>query len=140
MFSYRSKTGCDDMEKIRAHPSLYPLWAGFLSGLFVSTGLNPQKAQAQEINEMLELFYSALPTDRVSIPIFWFKALIFFILVIIPLINTGMDILASGKVNMIPFLIGIASGYLMIFNSTVAALSIVVGAIVVKLYPRLIKQ
>jgi len=128
------------MEKTRVHPSLYPLWAGFLSGLFVSTSLNPQKAQAGEINEMLELFYAVLPTDLlVFIPIFWFKALIFFILVIIPLINTGMDILVSGKVNVIPCLIGIASGYLMVFNPTVSALSIVVGAIVVKLYPKLIK-
>ena len=127
------------MEKIRAHPSLYPLWAGFLSGLFVSTGLNPQKAQAEEINKMLELFYSVIPTDLAFIPVFWFKALIFFLLVIIPLINTGIDILVSEKVNIIPFLIGIASGYLMIFNSTIAALSIIVGAIVVKLYPLLIK-
>ena len=128
------------MEKTRAHPSLYPLWAGFLSGLFVSTSLNPQKAQAGEINEMLELFYAVLPTDLAFIPIFWFKALIFFILVIIPLINTGMDILVSGKVNVIPCLIGIAAGYLMVFNPTVSALSIVVGAIVVKLYPMLIKK
>lgn len=127
------------MEKTRARPSLYPLWAGFLSGLFVSTGLNPQKAQAEEINKMLEQIYSLLPTDRVFIPIFWFKALIFFLLVIIPLINTGIDILVSEKVNIIPFLIGIASGYLMIFNSTIAALSIIVGAIVVKLYPILNK-
>ena len=127
------------MEKIRAHPSLYPLWAGFLSGLFVSTGLNPQKAQAEEINKMLELVYSVIPTDLAFIPVFWFKALIFFLLVIIPLINTGIDILVSEKVNIIPFLIGIASGYLMIFNSTIAALSIIVGAIVVKLYPLLIK-
>ena len=127
------------MEKIRAHPSLYPLWAGFLSGLFVSTGLNPQKAQAEEINKMLELFYSVIPTDLAFIPVFWFKALIFFLLVIIPLINTGIDILVSEKVNIIPFLIGIASGYLMIFNPTIAALSIIVGAIVVKLYPLLIK-
>ena len=127
------------MEKTRARPSLYPLWAGFLSGLFVSTGLNPQKAQAEEINEMLEQIYSIIPTDRVSIPIFWFKALIFFLLVIIPLINTGIDILVSEKVNVIPFLIGIASGYLMIFNPTIAALSIIVGAIVVKLYPKLNK-
>ena len=127
------------MEKIRAHPSLYPLWAGFLSGLFVSTGLNPQKAQAEEINKMLELVYSVIPTDLAFIPVFWFKALIFFLLVIIPLINTGIDILVSEKVNIIPFLIGIASGYLMIFNSTIAALSIIVGAIVVKLYPILNK-
>jgi len=127
------------MEKTRARPSLYPLWAGFLSGLFVSTSLNPQKAQAGEINEMVEQIYSVIPTDRFFIPIFWVKALIFFLLVIIPLINMGMDVLVSGKVNVIPFFIGIASGYLMIFNSTVAALSIVVGAIVVKLYPKLIK-
>jgi hypothetical protein len=121
------------------HPSLYPLWAGFLSGLFVSSSLNPQKAQAQEITEMLELLYAVLPADLVFIPIFWFKALIFFILVIIPLINTGMDILVSGKVNIIPCLIGIASGYLMVFNPTVSALSFIVGTIVVKLYPKLIK-
>jgi hypothetical protein len=127
------------MEKTRAHPSLYPLWAGFLSGLFVSTSLNPQKQQAEAINAMLEQIYSVIPTDRFSIPVFWIKALIFFILVIIPLINTGMDVLVSGKVNIIPFLIGIASGYLMVFNPTVSALSIVVGAIVVKLYPKLIK-
>lgn len=127
------------MEKTRARPSYYPLWAGFLSGLFVSTGLNPQKAQAAEINEIVDFFYSVLPTDRISIPIFWFKALIFFLLVIIPLINTGMDVLVSGKVNTIPFLIGIASGYLIVFNPTISALSIVVGAIIVKLYPKLIK-
>jgi len=88
---------------------------------------------------MLELIYSALPTDLAFIPMFWFKALIFFLLVIIPLINTGIDILASEKVNIIPFLIGIASGYLMIFNSTIAAYSFIVGAIVVKLYPLLNK-
>ena len=127
------------MEKTRARPGLYPLWAGFLSGLFVTSGLNPQKSQTEEINKMLELIYSALPTDLAFIPVFWFKALIFFLLVIIPLINTGIDILASEKVNIIPFLIGIASGYLMIFNSTIAALSIIVGAIVVKLYPLLNK-
>jgi hypothetical protein len=127
------------MEKTRARPSLYPLWAGFLSGLFVTSGLNPQKAQAEEINKMLALVYSALPTDLAFIPVFWFKALIFFLLVIIPLINMGIDILVSEKVNIIPFLIGIASGYLMIFNSTIAALSIIVGAIVVKLYPLLNK-
>jgi len=127
------------MEKTRARPGLYPLWAGFLSGLFVTSGLNPQKAQAEEINKMLELIYSALPTDLAFIPFFWFKALIFFLLVIIPLINMGIDILVSEKVNIIPFLIGIASGYLMIFNSTIAALSIIVGAIVVKLYPLLNK-
>ena len=127
------------MEITRARPSLYPLWAGFLSGIFVSTSLNPQKQQAEAINDMLEQIYSVIPTDRVSIPIFWIKALIFFILVIIPLINTGMDVLVSGKVNIIPFLIGIASGYLMVFNSTIAALSIVAGAIIVKLNPKLIK-
>ena len=88
---------------------------------------------------MLALVYSALPTDLAFIPVFWFKALIFFLLVIIPLINMGIDILVSEKVNIIPFLIGIASGYLMIFNSTIAALSIIVGAIVVKLYPLLNK-
>jgi hypothetical protein len=137
MFSFNIKTGRDDMEKTRAHPSLYPLWAGFLSGLFVSTSLNPQKQQAEAINEMLEQIYSVIPTDRLIIPVFWIKALIFFLLVIIPLINTGMDVLVSGKVNIIPFFIGIASGYLMIFNPTIAALSIVAGAIVVKLYPKL---
>ena len=128
------------MEKTRAYPSLYPLWAGFLSGLFVSTSLNPQKAQAEEINILLEQIYSVIPTDRVNIPIFWIKSLIFVLLVIIPLINMGLDVLISGKVNIIPFLIGIASGYLMIFNSTIAAFSIVVGAIIVKLYPKIFKN
>ena len=88
---------------------------------------------------MLELIYSALPTDLAFIPMFWFKASIFFLLVIIPLINTGIDVLATEKVNIIPFLIGIASGYLMIFNSTIAAYSFIAGAIVVKLYPLLNK-
>jgi hypothetical protein len=125
------------MEKTRARPNLYPLWAGFISGLFISTGLHPQKQQAEEINVMLELIYSFIPTDRVFIPIFWCKALIFFFLVIIPLLNTGIDVLVSGKVNIIPFLIGIASGYLIVFNSTVSLLSIVVGVIVVKFYPKL---
>ena len=127
------------MAKSDASISIYPLWAGLISGLFISTGLHPEKEQVGEINEMLDLIYSAVPTDR-FIPVFWFKALIWLLLVIIPLINTGLEILVSGKVNIILFLVGIASGYLVIFNSTITVLTFIAGIIVVKLYPILYKK
>jgi hypothetical protein len=116
------------------------LWAGLITGLFISTGLHPEKGQVEEINGMLNLIYSALPTDRIVIPIFWFKVLIWFLLVIIPLVNTGIEVLVSGKVNIILFLVGIVSGYLVIFNSTITLLTFVAGIILVKLYPILYKK
>ena len=128
------------MAQTRARPSLSSLWAGLMSGLFISTGLHPEKEQVGEINEMLDLVYSAVPTDRVFISVFWFKVLIWLLLVIIPLINTGLEVLVSGKINAILFLIGIASGYLVILNSTITLLTFISGIIVVKLYPILYKK
>ncbi len=89
---------------------------------------------------MLDLVYSAVPTDRFFIPVFWFKVLIWLLLVIIPLINTGIEVLVSGKVNIILFFAGIVSGYLVIFNSIITVLTFVAGIIVAKLYPILYKK
>jgi hypothetical protein len=128
------------MAQTRARPNISSLWAGLITGLFISTGLHPEKGQVEEINGMLNLIYSALPTDRVVIPIFWFKVLIWFLLVIIPLINTGIEVLVSGKSNIILFLVGIVSGYLVIFNSTITLLTFAAGIIVAKLYPILYRK
>ncbi|NIQ32496.1 MAG: hypothetical protein GTN80_02445 [Nitrososphaeria archaeon] len=59
---------------------------------------------------------------------------------IIPLINTGIEVLVSGKANIILFLAGIVSGYLVIFNMTITVLTFVAGIIVAKLYPILYKK
>lgn len=128
------------MAQTRPRPSLSSLWAGLIFGLFLSTGLHPEREQVGEINEMLDHVYAALPTDRFQIPVFWFKALVWFLLVIIPLINTGMEVLVSGKVNILLFIAGIVSGYLVIFNSIITVITFAAGIMVAKLYPILYRK
>lgn len=97
----------------------------FISGLFTAVGIDPNRTIAQALYPLIDAFSSLGNGYNPTV----LKALIYFLLVILPVIADVLVIWKSGSVGIIAATLGFASGLAIIFFPTLGAILIFISVL-----------
>ena len=96
-----------------------------VSGLFTAVGVDPNEMIAQALYSVIDAFSSLGNGSNPAV----YKALIYFLLVVVPLILDVIVIWQFGAIGIIAAVLGFSAGLTLVFIPLLGAILIIIGMI-----------